>query len=352
MLCALETIMCAQNIWHVSPNGMGAGNGWSDACSLQHAVQNASPGDEIWAMSGYYYGNLVINVNLTIRGGFAGTENQLQDRTALSTMDINTAFSTTQFSILDATDSGRSVVRVDCDRFIMDRFTLTGGDTNFGGGLHMLGHAYLHLKDMHVCYNEVQVEGGGLYVDNVDSVRIENIVIYDNVAHSRGGGVNFVSCSRMLLLINALINNNHADFYGGGLVFENTGCLVINNTIVCNTAGVQGSAISMDCAHPALYNTIVWGNSIWPPNIGVTIYGHTQPSNISYYACCLNCENNPFLDFPNSDFRLDPNSSCVDSGIWPSVFPYSTITTDLDHNTRCNGNIDKGAYEFQLNTNK
>ena len=153
MLCAWTMLINAQQIYFVSPNGTGDGSTWGSACSLQYAVQHATSADEIWAMAGYYYGNLVINTNMTIRGGFAGTENSLQDRASLTSMDISTIFSTSQFSVLDATDSNRSVVRVNCDRFVMDRFTLMGGDTNFGGGLHMLDHAYLHLKDMNVCYN-------------------------------------------------------------------------------------------------------------------------------------------------------------------------------------------------------
>ena len=361
LLCAWATVMNAQpQIWYVSPNGIGTGTSWPDSCSLQYALQNASSEDEIWVKKGYYYGNLEINVNLTIRGGFAGTEAQLQDRAPLTTMDINTAFSTNYFSILDATDSGRSVVRVDCDRFVMDRFTLTGGDTNFGGGFFMLNHAYLNLKDMNVCNNEVQNESGGLYIDQVDSVRIENIVIYNNTAHSRGGGIVFVQCDDLLLLANALILKNHADNYGGGLVFENTGAWVVNNTIVCNSTNGQGSAVSLDCSHPAFHSTILWNNIILGGHEGFTVYQHSLPSYITYYSCCVNCDNNPFVDFPNDDYRLMPivNNPCINTGMWPSGIPFNSITTDLDHYPRVsNGNdpnpdpnnnkVDIGAYEVQ-----
>lgn len=274
MLCTWATMMNAQQIYFVSPNGTGDGSTWGSACSLQYAVQHATSADEIWAMAGYYYGNLVIGTNMTIRGGFAGTENSLQDRAPLTSMDISTIFSTSQFSILDATDSNRSVVRVDCDRFVMDRFTLTGGNTNFGGGL----------------------------------------------------------------------------------VFENTGAWVVNNTIVCNSTNGQGSAISLDCAHPALHSTILWGNYVIGNPVGVTVYGHSQPCNITYYSCCINCVDNPFVNFQNDDYRLMPvvNNPCINTGMWPSGIPFNSITTDLDHNPRVsnggesgNNNVDIGAYELQ-----
>ena len=346
LLCAWATVMNAQQIYFVSPNGTGDGSTWGSACSLQYAVQHATSADEIWAMAGYYYGNLVIGTNMTIRGGFAGTENSLQDRAPLTSMDISTIFSTSQFSILDATDSNRSVVRVDCDRFVMDRFTLTGGDTNFGGGLFMLNHAYLNLKDMNVCSNEVQGEGGGLYIDQVDSVRIENIVVYNNTAHSRGGGIYFVQCDDLLLLANALIVGNDGGNFGGGIVFENTSAWVVNATIAANQA-TDGDGISLDCSNPVLYNTILFGN---------TVFKRTLPCNITYNQCDMS-GNNVFMDVPNEDYRLMPgNNPCKNSGTWPSTFPFNTITTDLDHNSRIsnggdpgpnNNKVDKGAYELQ-----
>ena len=345
MFCAWATVMDAQQIWYVSPNGTGGGTNWGDAGDLYSVVQNAAPGDEIWVMEGNYYGPLVVNVDLTIRGGFAGTESQLQDRAPLSSMDVNTIFSN-QFSILDAQHSG-SAVTVNCDRFVMDRFTLTGGYAHFGGGLFMLLHRYIHLKDMHVYNNTAYSEGGGLYIDWVDSVRIENIVVYGDTALSRGGGIVFVHCDSMLLLINALIAKNHADSLGGGLVFENTAAKVINSTVVNNTAKIDGFIMSLSWGSPVFYNCILFDyynpdavNEIATPN-----YANITNHNYTGF------DNTIFIDFLNDDYRLNPGynliPNCINEGVWPSTFPFNTITTDLDHNSRCNGQVDIGAYELQ-----
>ena len=344
MLCAVATVMNAQNIWYVSPNGTGGGTNWGDAGDLHSVVQNAAPGDEIWVMEGNYYGPLVVNVDLTIRGGFAGTESQLQNRAPLSTMDVNTIFSN-QFSILDAQHSG-SAVTVNCDRFVMDRFTLTGGYAHFGGGLFMLHHRYLHLKDMHVYGDTAYSEGGGLYIDLMDSVRIENIVVYDNYAKVRGGGIDFVKCDSMLLLINALIAKNHADSLGGGLVFENTAAKVINSTVVNNTAKIDGFIMSLSWGFPTFYNSILFDYN----NIGaVNIIATPNYADITKHDY-MGVDNTIFNDFLNDDYRLQnsPSNPCINSGAWYSTFPFPTITTDLDHNARCNGTVDKGAYELQL----
>ena len=347
MLCAWATVTSAQQIWYVTPTASpvpGCGASWSNPCPLHYAVHNAAPGDEIWVKEGNYYGSLVVNVDLTIRGGFAGTESQLQDRAPLSSMDANTIFSN-QFSILDAQHSG-SAVTVNCDRFVMDRFTLTGGYEHFGGGLFMLLHRYIHLKDMHVYNNTAYGEGGGLYIDWVDSVRIENIVVYGDTALSRGGGIVFVHCDSMLLLINALIAKNHSDSLGGGLVFENTAAKVINSTIVNNTAKIDGFIMSLSWGFPTFYNCILFkkvlpGSSPNPVNV------ITPPNQLQTPNCYDGFDENIFLDYLNDNYRLNPGNSCANGGVWYSNFPFNTITTDLDHNTRCNGPVDRGAYELQ-----
>ena len=351
LLCAWATVMNAQQIWYVTPTASpvpGCGSSWSNPSPLQFAVQNAAPGDEIWVKEGTYYGPLVVNVNLTIRGGFAGTESQLQDRSQLSTMDVNTFFSN-QFSILDAQHSG-SAVTVNCDRFVMDRFTLTNGYDNFGGGLFMLHHRYLHLKDMQVYADTAYKEGGGLYIDQVDSVRIENIVVYDNWAGSRGGGIDFVQCDSMLLLINALVAKNHSDSLGGGLVFENTAAKVINSTVVDNTAKIDGFIMSLSWGFPTFYNCILFEYYLINPPLvnavnmlAIPNYANINNSNYTGY------DNTIFNDFLNNDYRLqnNPSNPCKNSGRWHSNFPFYTITTDLDHNLRPNGQVDIGAYELQ-----
>lgn len=353
MLCVWATMMNAQQIWYVTPTAspvLDCGSSWSNPCPLHYAVHNAAPGDEIWVKEGYYYGPLVVNVDLTIRGGFAGTESQLQDRAPLSTMDVNTVFSN-QFSILDAQHSG-SAVTVNCDRFVMDRFTLTGGYEHFGGGLFMLLHRYIHLKDMHVYNNTAYGEGGGLYIDRVDSVRIENIVVYGDTALSRGGGIVFVHCDNMLLLINALIAKNHSDSLGGGLVFENTAAKVINTTIVNNTAKIDGFIMSLSWGFPMFYNCILFEYGLINPPFSSAVNIIATPSqayidNNNY----KDYDNTIFNDFLNDDYRLNPgynfSPNCINKGAWHSTFPFPTITTDLDHNVRCNGTVDIGAYELQ-----
>ena len=103
---------------------------------------------------------------------------------------------------------------------------------------------------------------------------------------------------------------------------------------------VPGCGSSWSNSNPVLYNTILFGN---------TVFKRTLPCNITYNHCDMS-GNNVFLDVTNEDYRLKPNlnpNPCKNSGIWPSTFPFTTISTDLDHNARCNGTVDKGAYELQ-----
>ena len=110
---------------------------------------------------------------------------------------------------------------------------------------------------------------------------------------------------------------------------------------------VPGCGSSWSSSNPVLYNTILFGN---------TVFKRTLPCNITYNQCDMS-GNNVFMDVPNEDYRLMPgNNPCKNSGTWPSTFPFNTISTDLDHNSRIsnggdpgsnNNKVDKGAYELQ-----
>ncbi|MEL6906434.1 MAG: right-handed parallel beta-helix repeat-containing protein, partial [Planctomycetota bacterium] len=96
LLCATVPEARAQNILYVQEDlGTGAGDGssWEDAYSgssgLQSALVAAAPGDEVWVAEGTYLPTgtfpqcsafSVWSRDVTVRGGFAGTETDLSER--------------------------------------------------------------------------------------------------------------------------------------------------------------------------------------------------------------------------------------------------------------------------------
>ena len=190
--------------------------------------------------------------------------------------------------------------------------------------------------------------------------------ITDNMS-SFGGGID--SNNATPTLINCLIAGNDVqvdiDGFGGvgGGVYSTQGSqtLVVNCTIVDNTASVSGGGVFSRIAPTlvTLHNSIVFGNSpgqVVTVNGGVTIAeyndiesGHPGTGNINADPL--------FVDLANGDYRLLRGSPCIDAG--DNTCVPAGITTDLDANPRFaddlattdtgNGEcpvVDMGAHEF------
>ena len=108
--------------------------------------------------------------------------------------------------------------------------------------------------------------------------------------------------------------------------------------------------MSLSWGFPTFYNCILFkkvlpGSSPNPVNV------ITPPNQLQTPNCYDESDENIFLDYLNDNYRLNPGynliPNCINEGVWPSTFPFNTITTDLDHNSRCNGQVDIGAYELQ-----
>jgi len=128
----------------------------------------------------------------------------------------------------------------------------------------------------------------------------------------------------------------------------------------CDVSGPLGrypSVININ-----LYNCNIFYNkgelrSVWLEQYDDSIgYLGTGDNEIKFYNCLfwdnsftedLDIKQDPqFVDLGNKDFRLQPNSPCIDAGSNEMV--PADLTTDIAGNPRiCNGRVDLGAYEYQ-----
>jgi hypothetical protein len=230
--------------------------------------------------------------------------------------------------------------------------------------------------------------GGGVFDGTVN-----NCVLAGNIAPLGSGGASGCTLNNCTLsnnlsqgasgagdstLTNCTLIHNSALF--GGAV---AGCTLFNCVLIGNSASEGGAALSStlnsclltgnsggigaaanDCT---LNNCTLAANSA--VQVGGGAYGCTLNNCIAYFNtaplapnydsssilnfCCTtpmppngsgNFTNSPlFVDLAGGNFRLQPDSPCIDAG----NNAYVTTATDLDGNPRISGGIvDVGAYEF------
>ena len=352
-----------------------------DYLTIQGAIDASESGDEIIVDASTYYENINFNGKNIILRSTDPTNPEVVTQT-----------------IIDGGENGPVVTfsGEETEDSILSGFTITGGYTSNGGGIHGNG-SFTTLENCKILNNVAAVYGGGIY--NCSGT-IQNCVISENSCNENGGGLygcngliqsNLISKNQGfygagLYSCNGKIQNNiivynstilHTEtewimignpLYGpmpitvylgadGGGLYQCNG-KIINNTIYGNVSnfggggshgasGGRGGGLA-DCSGQIL-NCIITGNS------GYYGYSNYQQisfsSNISY--CCignnegdseLNIHEDPLMFNPEEgDFHLLSDSPCIDAGV--EVVDYSS--NDIDGDPRLIGSaLDIGVDEF------
>lgn len=320
----------------------GDGSSWATALrSLQDAlqVQYCNAIREIWVAKGTYTPTpntnrdsaFVMKNNLSIYGGFAGTETQVTQRNWRS----NTTILSGDIGVLNNnSDNSYNIIRNDGNGLnstaILDGFTITGGNANKG--------AYVGNRG-----------GGAININSAPAYF--NCTFNSNNAVEYGGGM--FNQNLAPLVVNSEFAGNTA-LYGGGLYNESASTIVINSTFAGNLATEDGGAISTyGAVSPQITNSILWGNSSGIRNAGgaapTITYSIVQGGN----AGTGNLNVDPaFLLQPLpglgtlGDLRLLACSPAINVGT-NAALPAS-VTNDLAGSPRIvNTKVDIGAYERQ-----
>ena len=225
--------------------------------------------------------------------------------------------------------------------------------------------------------NSSTAYGGGLNIDSCNMV-LTNAVFYNNSCVN-AAGLGIQRCKDYTVKVaNVLAYNNWAMHYGGGLAMATSDPELNNLTIVDNYCGAGGGGMQMAFdANPTLNNCIFWknhgvyelnqtdtveyymGSQIWlwgsdcKPlfNNGLVQYGldsinggheYIPEGNYNYMLD----ENPMFVNEQSHDYRLVGNSPCVNAGT-PDITGLFIPSVDLNGRTRVvGGRIDMGCYEY------
>jgi parallel beta-helix repeat protein len=259
---------------HVKVGGTGNGSSWATAYgSLQDALDDAEPNDNIWVAEGTYKPTKLFDPydlrsatfqmknNVEIYGGFPATaEPSLDDR------DPNTCE-----TVLSGDLSGNDVEPAEpkdlsgdpCRaenswhvllgaRGTLDGFSITGGNAN-GGWEYECGGGYYGSGNIVNCTfsSNYGSRGGAIYGNNST---IDNCIFKENAA-SIGGGIALFGNTPTIT--NCSFTNNWA-YIGGSAVQGYNSDYTIND---CRFEDNSGATIYNDIGEPTVDNCIFRGNN-------------------------------------------------------------------------------------------
>ncbi len=192
-------------------------------CTIQAAINAASPNDRIEIAAGSYIETLTVDRNLTLHGaGISTVEGSCNGQTNL----LGAPAVTVQTGVI----------------VLMTDVTIKGGTASFGGGVNNAG--VLFLASSEVCQNNAFNQGGGVY--STGALSLSRVQVYDNQQASAGveGGGLMVAGGRTLVRNSTFTNNRVAR--GGAISVAAGATLVLSrSTLKSNFAdGTLASGVS------------------------------------------------------------------------------------------------------------
>lgn len=348
----------------VRPGGSDQSDGlsWATAkATVQAALDIAwAHGADVWVAAGNYVGGVTLRPYTRLYGGFAGTENFVQERSIAANPTILEVKSGTTTPIVSAgistgacaidgftvRNGGASGIYAATSDITIANNHITG---NAGGGIYISDDASdgaCVVTANTISGNSTQYNGGGISIYGGNLIPYPSRVSRNTITGNqgvRGGGVYFyganVTLESNLIAGNSAggvdmaegrtVNNTIVGNAGAGL-FVRSGTLA-NNIVANNSSGIYLN----DKTNTTLVSNDVFGNVDYgfADNTGhITIPGTLTADPV-------------FVDAIHGDYHLKGASPCVDAGNDTYV---TAGAHDLDGNLRKQGaHVDMGCYETQ-----
>jgi len=320
--------------------------------SVQAGIDAASAGGgDVWVRSGTYPERVNLQCFAYVYGGFSGVETSRQERDWIANS-----------SVLDGQQSGRVVTALSVSSWsAIDGLVIRNG---WGSGV------YCYYSSPDIRNNVIEANGhrwafgGGIYCDR-SSPNISRNMITGNLAQT-GGGI-YCSSSAPRISNNVITDNLCVGGQGAGISCAGSTPVIAGNTIAKNGAGRYDHGDGISCYSSAarmvgnvvVFNTCgirIWGtppileyNDVWG-NRTFNYSGFTADPVPDPTGTNGNISEDPlFRDFAGGDYRLRPESPCVDTGTNEGAPPTDILGFPRPIDGNCDGIAvtDMGAYEYQ-----
>ena len=293
--------------------------------TIQEAIRASNPGDTIIVASGVhrlYYGNIKItNKDLSLKSESGAEKTIIEGRGNAPVISIGEHFQAVinGFTITSIKDpdtkafKGGGIYCAPSSSPIIINNIITENNAVFGGGIYCAPSSSPIIINNVISNNNAIKFGGGIFSYRA-SPNIANNSIVENEAYNSGGGI---FCGRDSSRIsNNIIWKNKAKS-GGGISSDRSSCTIINDTITGNVAD-YGGGIFFDGGSVRIINTILWDNeddlysALFTP---ASRPDHSDVGDGDFRGLNGNISVDPlFMDPENQDFRLRPDSPCINAG--------------------------------------
>lgn len=347
-----------------------------DYPKIQDAINQASEGDTLLVQPGEYEEN----INFRGKNIVLTSLDPNDPNTVANTVIYRTAAYNPRGKTYDTSGNGSIITFSSGETAdaVLTGFTIRGGyGTNlsstfwYGAGIFCLNanptitHNVIALNMGPIGLQEGQPIGyGGGICCAASGAFVAYNVFADNMA-AAGGGI--LALEDNSVFYNNLIKDNSASV-GGGVAL--VGGLLINNTVIRNSALQLGGNLYAGLNQDQNLSTFVANNVFWGSSVGygVAVEGvsteawfvhnnvfDNTPGNFidaitgmtadGFTGTQGNISDDPlFLNLEDEDYHLSDDSPCIDSGT--SLVEMALGSTDLDGRMRHYGlSVDMGAYE-------
>jgi len=209
--------------------------------TISYGVGQATARDTVKVAAGIYYEHdIVINKDITLRGGYDPVS-----------WNFDPFLNQT---IVDAERRGRVLYIIGSPT--VEGFTLRNGSTaGSGGGVH-IAQGSPALRRNTIVYNAASFYGGGIYNQSGSPTLEQNTLAFNTA--QRGGGL----ASRLGApgVWNNFVYGNNASVSGGGIYVDGGAPRIWHNTLYNNTAA-RGGGVSVEGGAVQILNTIVARNT-------------------------------------------------------------------------------------------
>jgi chondroitin AC lyase len=371
------------------------------------AYSDADAGDRVWVATGTYTVSITVKNDVSIYGGFAGTENSIDDRAKMqdgkSWEFVNpTVFITTSAAVITgiAGNNGMTIDGVTFDgentaaarrvfqfsngvtsaNYVISNCVIKNFVSNIASGGELINlRNKTEMRNCLITNNKTTASGAIVYLDY--SCWMHDCEVTNNTAAGNLLSVNYTSgsgdCYNMYVanntaggtaginahganVYNCVVVNNTSTSGSGGIAIDGRkAASVFNNTIANNTGATTGGLAFYTNATASAVAATAVNNILWNNKKGSEVHNFVRLKDIAANVNNNILDRTDYADIIFSDCVINTDSAAIFVADWVTAGTSPAVdagsieiavmpATDFAGNTRVVGaTIDIGAYEDQ-----